>query len=184
MFLLKGIIHLLWHIVTFPVHLLLALIKWFVITPIVLLVTLALALFLCVAVVFPGSIPGPSISVPGIISSLSVPLQHLISPSSSPQLPAQPSQVNSNVHGGAIEVSWVAGGGNIQWYQVLRKTPQDTTWHRIALITATGNNPDSPYRYDDTELQHGTTYIYAVVAVLANGSESVVVVSPTQIVAP
>jgi hypothetical protein len=189
MFLFRWVAHGLWTLITLPFHLLAWLIKVFVIGPLVALVFLALLIFACLALLVPGSVRrigaavGAAIPVPHAISELSSRLQVPSGPA-----PA-PAEVTCTVQAQNVLVQWSGQGsanggtGGVQWYQVLRKSLQDTTWHRVALISVR-DNATGRYAFKDSGLQHGATYMYAVISIAADGSESEKVVSHVQIVAP
>ncbi|MCL4504830.1 MAG: hypothetical protein M1434_14140 [Chloroflexi bacterium] len=176
MFVIKGIIHLIWHIVTFPLHLVFALIKYLVITPIVLVIVLAVLIFACVAVAAPGV--APSIQWPGFINDLAASFHQISAPTT------QATQVTCAVRGKAIIVEWVGARADaVNSYMVLRKSLADTVWQRIALVRAT-NNPDGVYQFSDTAPQHGATYLYGIASIRLDGSEGQPVESAVQVVAP
>ncbi len=179
MFLVKGILHLLLHIVALPFRRLFALIKYLVITPIVLIMVLALLIFGCAVVVVPGI--GSSIKLPGFVTDISTQAQRLVG--GGPQV-MQVMQVTCAVRGKGIVVQWsINSGDEVKWYKVMRKGVQDMAWQRIALAQA-GKSAAGLYEYTDSALQHGATYQYGVIAVRPDNSEGDLVVSPVQVVAP
>jgi hypothetical protein len=64
---------------------------------------------------------------------------------------------------------------------VLRRPIFDTDWRRIAIVPS---NSSGQYLYGDATAQSGMTYQYGVVAIKPDGTESEVVISPVQVVAP
>jgi hypothetical protein len=188
MVVLHGLIKLIWGIVTLPVHLVLSLIKYFIIGPIVLLITLAVLLVACVALAVPAVLP--SVQVPGFITDISTWLSHPTvslpalpgAPTATIAVPA-PANVICLARDHQIFVQWTGQpNSGAQWYQVVRRALEDTDWHRIALVTA--RDHPAQYEYADPSPQHGVTYRYGVVALGADGAESEVVASSIQIVAP
>ena len=173
---IKGIFHLIWHIVTIPLHLVFVLIKYLVITPVVLVIMLAVVIFACVALVIPGAVP--SIQWPGFIADLAASFHQIGAPTT------EATQVTCTVRGKAVIVEWVgARADTVNSYMVLRKSLADTAWQRVALVRAT-NNPDGIYQFSDTALQHGTTYLYGIVSIHLDGTEGQPVASAVQVVAP
>jgi hypothetical protein len=169
-----GIVYLLWHVVMFPVHLVLTIVKYLIVAPIVLLITLALLLFSCVALVTPNALH--LIPVPGVINDLSSQVQIVISPK------PLPTKVTCNVKDQAVVVTWSGPNSDlVPWYQVLRRPIADSVWRRIAIMPGADSGQ---YIYGDNTAQHGVTYQYGVVAILTDGTESEVVISPVQVVAP
>ena len=185
MFLVKGILHLLMHIVSLPFRLLFALIKTLIITPIVLIVVLALLIFGCAVVAVPGV--GSSIKLPGFVTDISTLTQRLTSGGSqvTPVMHVtRVMQVTCAVREKGIVVQWsINSGDEVKWHKVMRKGVQDMAWQRIALAQA-GKSASGLYEYTDTLLQHGVTYQYGIIAVRPDGSEGELVVSPVQVVAP
>ena len=182
MFLVKGILHLLLHIVALPFRLVFALIKTLIITPIVLIMVLAILIFGCVVIAVPGV--GSSIKLPGFVTDISTLAQRLTSGGSPVTHVTHVMQVTSAVRGKGIIVQWSINSGNdVKWYKVMRKGVQDITWQRIALAQA-GKSAAGLYEYTDTVLQHGVTYQYGIIAVRPDGNEGELVVSPVQVVAP
>ena len=183
MFLVKGILHLLVHIVALPFHLLFTLIKYLIITPLVLIMVLAILIFGCAVVAVPGV--GSSIHLPVFVTDLSTQLQRITTggPLLAPPA-AQVEQVTCAVRGKGIVVQWsINSSDGVKWYQVMRKGLQEMAWQRIALAQA-GKNAAGRFEYTDTALQHGVTYQYGVVAVSLDGSDGQLVESPVQVVAP
>lgn len=185
MFVLQGIIQLIWDVLTLPFHLLFSLIKFFIIGPILLLITLAVLLVACVALALPATLPAmprpPFITA--ITSWLSHPALHFPSTLSADMSVTPPSTVTCIIRGRSIVVRWTGQtSGAAQWYQVLRRSLEDSDWHRIALVTARDHAPQ--YEYADTAVQHGFTYRYGVVALGADGEESEIIASSLQMVAP
>jgi len=176
MFLVKGILHFLLHIVALPFHLLFALVKTLIITPLVLLMMIAIGLFGCVLLTVPGA--AQSIQLPTFVTDLSTQIRRITA-----GVPAA-TQVTCAVRGKGIVVQWsINGSDDVKWYKVMRKGIQEMAWQRIALAQA-GKSAAGLYEYSDTALQHGVTYQYGIVAVSPDGSDGELVVSPVQVVAP
>ncbi len=176
MSLIKGIVHLIWHVVMIPVHLIFALIKYLIITPILLVIVLAGLIFVCVALAVPGV--SSSIQLPGFINDLAATFRQAIRPET------QATQLKCSVRGNAIILEWAgARAGAVNSYLVLRRSLADTAWQRIALVRAT-SNADGVYQYSDTALQRGTTYRYAVESIGLDGSPGKLIESTVQVVAP
>ena len=191
MFLVRWIVHLAWYVITLPLHLLAWVVKSLILGPLITLVVLIALVVVCVVLVFPGSLASvnlPAIPVPDAISGFSSELQRLVAPGPAPSptpLPAlAPTQVTCVLEANDILVQWPApDAGGVQWYQVVRKSVHDTDWHRIGIVSAR-DTIAGHYEFKDTALQHSVTYLYGVVAIGADGAESDVTVSHTQIVAP
>lgn len=174
MYAFHGIFYLLWHVVMFPVHLVITVVKYLIVAPLVMLIALALLLFVCAGLLVPGALH--LIPLPGVINDLSSQLQNVVS--SSPL----PAKVSCDVKDQAVVVTWTGPDKDTApWYQVLRRPIFDTDWRRIAIVPS---NPSGQYIYGDATAQSGTTYQYGVVAIKPDGSESEVVISPVQVVAP
>jgi hypothetical protein len=180
MHIVHGILHLLWHIVTIPFHLLATVIKIVIIGPLVLIVTLACLVFGCIALVSPSTLSSIHIAPPDLLGIATSLLQHTVI-STHPN--GQPAQVTVATHGNAIVVSWAGDPSGAQWYEVLRSAVSDATWRRIAIVPAASAS-DGHYQYADTDLQHGVTYRYAITAVTSSGGEGTPVESALQVVAP
>jgi hypothetical protein len=187
MFVFKGILYLLWRLITLPVHILFALIKLFIITPLMLLLGLVVLGVACVALAFPTLLPSiglPRVDVGQWLGGLTSTTSSAPTTSLSPASYTLPSAVTCEVRAQAVMVAWNATSNpGTQWYQVLRRSLQDAAWHRIGLVTAASSN-SGHYEYADQPPQHGATYRYAVIAVAADGAESSAVESVTQVVAP
>ena len=180
MHIFRGILHLVWHIVIFPIHLVLTVIKIVIIGPLILIATLACVIFGCLALFSPATLSSINIQPPDAGRVVTFLFQHVISPAVSN---GQPVNVTSVVQGNAIVVSWTGNPSGAQWYEVLRKTVDDPTWRRIAIVPA-ASTTDGHYEFTDTALQHGITYLYAVTAVTSGSGEGTPVESAYQVVAP
>jgi hypothetical protein len=179
MFLVKGILHLLVHIVAIPFRLLFELIKYVIITPVVLLLVLAILIFGCVAIAVPDTTS--LIKLPGFVTDISTQFQRLTN--GWLQAP-QATQVTCAVRGKGIVVQWsINSSDEVKWYKVIRKGVLDMAWQRIALVQ-TGKSAVGLFEYSDTAIQHGTTYQYGIIVVRLDGSEGELVISPVQVVAP
>jgi hypothetical protein len=188
MHIIHWLLHLLWHIVTFPLHILASIIKTVLLGPIMLILTLVVLVVGCVAVVAPWTFSFIHIQPPDVAGWVGSQLSHVTVPSISPSSPTSqpeggPMQVTSSVQDNKIVVSWSGGQKDAQWYQVLRKTVNDTTWRRIAIVPAT-TEAKGHYEYADTALEHGMTYLYAITEVGPAGGESTPAPSAYQVVAP
>ena len=180
MFLVKGILHLLLHIIALPFRLLFALVKTLIITPIILLIVIAIGLFGCVLLTVPGA--AQSIQLPTFVTDLSTQIHRLTAGGTQT---TQVVQVTCAVRGKGIVVQWsINSGDGVKWYKVMRKGVQEMTWQRIALAQAGKSAAGLLYEYNDAALQHGVTYQYGIVAVSPDGSDGQLVISPVQVVAP
>lgn len=176
MFLVKGILHLLFHIVAIPFRLLFGLVKMLVITPIVLVIVIAIGLFGCALLTVPGA--EQSLKLPDFVTTIATQLRHLTT--SAPQA----AQVTCLVRGKSIIVQWSANSSaDVKTYKVMRRSVQDISWQRVALVQAM-KNTGGVYEYSDNTALHGATYQYAIIAVGSDGNESEMAVSPVQVVAP
>ncbi|HEY3289971.1 MAG TPA: hypothetical protein VGK87_07585, partial [Anaerolineae bacterium] len=157
-------------------HLLFGLVKMLVITPIVLVIVIAIGLFGCALLTVPGA--DQSLKLPEFVTTIAAQLRHLTT--SAPQA----AQVTCIVRGKNVIVQWSANSSDdVKTYRVMRRGLQDVAWQRIALVQAL-KNAGAVYEYGDATASHGATYQYAVVAVGADGIESEMAVSPVQVVAP
>jgi hypothetical protein len=77
-----GILYLLWHVVMFPVHLVITLVKYLIVAPLVMLIALVLLLFVCAGLLVPGALH--LIPVPEVINDLTSQMQNVVSPSPLP----------------------------------------------------------------------------------------------------
>lgn len=81
--------------------------------------------------------------------------------------PSRPVMREATVHDGAIEVSWlVTGDPDVQAYQLLRSAGEEP------MAVVADGLPAATARYLDEDVDAGTTYRYAVLAVDASGNAS------------
>ena len=174
MYAFHGIFYLLWHAVMFPVHLVITIVKFLIVAPILLLVALLVAIFACVGLLSPNVLH--QIPVPVLLNGLTTQVQNVVAPE------AIPSKVTCDVQGQVVVITWAGPSSDlVTWYQVLRRPITDSTWNRIAIVPSSSVGQ---YVYGDATGQHGLTYQYGVVAIKPDGTESDVVISPVQVVAP
>ncbi|HEY3342503.1 MAG TPA: hypothetical protein VGK81_10815 [Anaerolineae bacterium] len=185
MHIIHGPLHLLWHIVTLPFHILASIIKIVILGPIVMILTLVVLVVGCLALFAPWTLSLIHIPSPDVGGWLISQVSQIGQPSSSStsQTETGPLQVTSSVRDKTIVVSWSIKQEDALWYQVLRKTVTDTTWRRIAIVPASGA-ANGQYEYVDAAVLHGLTYLYAITEVGPAGGESTPVPSVFQVVAP
>ena len=189
MFLVKGLLHLLVHIISIPFHLVFTLIKYIIITPLVLIMMIAFMLLGCALIAVPGAISSidvASIRLPDFVTTITSQIQGMTTPASR-EAASVITQVTCVVHSKSIVVQWSVNHGSteIKGYKVMRKSVRETVWQsKSALAPSRNSNGAATYEYTDTTATRGATYQYGITVLKVDGSEGEMVVSPVQVVAP